>query len=286
MSARERHSRGRGTTASSSARTEEGIWLSEERAPLPRLIPARGRRGRGIVEGWALAVAVVAIVALGFAGVSAAVRSSGGRRAAGASASDVAEKNPTPTAVWAHMKSYGVKLHFPASPAEMVAVGYHQAWNTRATDMLPQAPVHPRDTYASTKAALKAVPALKMFLMMSRGRGASEYSAADCAVRPGATVLSPVDGVVTLVKTYHLVGYGTDYRVEIEADGASPVRLVMIHLRDVRVKPGMRVDGGVSPIATVRHLPIDSQVNRYVPVVADHTHIQINNVGYTLSSGG
>ena len=58
------------------------------------------------------------------------------------------------------------------------------------------------------KAALARDPSLKLFLMMSRGRGTSEYSAVDCAVMPGATVCSPVDGTVRLVKRTSSRGAG------------------------------------------------------------------------------
>ena len=63
-------------------------------------------------------------------------------------------------------------------------------------------------------------------------------------MKPGAIVLSPVTGVVTVVTTYKLEGVGTDYRVEIEADGADAVRVVLIHLTDIVVKVGERVEGG------------------------------------------
>ena len=85
------------------------------------------------------------------------------------------------------MKRYGVALHFPASAADMLAVGFHQAWNTKATDMLPGLPGAPEGQVRRTRRPRStADPTLKLFLMMSRGRGSSEYSAADCAVKPGS----------------------------------------------------------------------------------------------------
>jgi hypothetical protein len=246
------------------------------------------RDGRALVEAWAVAVGAIVLVAV--VGLSWALLRSGRADAGRVAHADAANltvaeaKAPEPSAVFGHMDRFGVKLHFPASAKDMVGIGFHQAWNTKATDMVPELTVHPNDEYGATRAAIKADPTLKLFLMMARGRGSSDYSAADCAVRPGATVLSPVTGTVTLVKTYKLSGYGTDYRVEIEAEGASPVRVVMIHLQDVKVKEGQRVEGGLTPVAVVRHLgSISSQVNRYLPVPVDHTHVQINAVGYKLN---
>lgn len=258
-----------------------------------RMERRRDRRGRNLFEGWVI-VAAAAVLVLASTLVVRAV--TGGKRgiagpatpkvaAAAVTGSTSTETSPAATAVFGTMGKYGVKMHFPAIPGDMVAIGFHQAWNVKATDMKPSLAVHPRDKYANTKAALQKDPSLKLFLMMSRGRGSSQYSAVDCAVKPGAIVLSPVTGVVTLVKTYQLSGVGKDYHIEIKADGADPVRVVLIHLQDVTIKTGERVEGGVTPLATVRHLKIDSQVNRYLPVAADHTHMQINAVGYKLNEG-
>lgn len=256
----------------------------------------RARTGRSLVDGWMLAVGGVVVLVAVFIAARALLAAPGVKKAA-ASKSGVAlaesvaanlgkPSGADPTAVFAKMKGLGVELHFPAVPSDMVAVGYHQAYNVHGIEMVPQLAVHPKDKYEATKQALRDDPSLKLFLMMSRGRGSSEYSAADCAVKPGSLILAPVTGEVTLVKTYTLAGYGKDYQVEIKADGAPKVRVVLIHIKDVTVKAGERVEGGVSPIATVRHLTgIDNQVNRYLPVAADHTHVQINAVGYRLNSG-
>jgi hypothetical protein len=304
MRPRERGTRGRvvrpvsenGGWAATPARGAEGVRESgptELRQPrdLGRLRERRRRDGR--MDAWILAAAVLVVVlGLGMA-VHALARPKAGQTSRpsatarrGASTKRQDGTSAEQSAVFAHLKRYGIAVHFPAIPSDMVAVGFHQAYNVHATDLVPVLQVHPKDKYLATKAALKDDPSLKLFLMMSRGRGSSEYSAADCAVRPGTILVAPVTGVVTLVKTYQLAGYGTDYRVEIKADGAAPVRLVMIHITDVTVKPGDRVEGGVTPVATVRHLRgIDSQVNKYLPVPADHTHLQVNNVGYTLQGG-
>lgn len=267
-----------------------GGWTRDENG-VPRG-SRRDRKGRNLVEGWMLAAGAVVIVAGAFlaarslsaapakttvASASAVTVTGGGKQVEEAPAS------PEPTAAFAKIGDTDVPLHFPATAEEFVAVGFHQAWNAKATDMEPQLEVHPRDEYESTKKALKDDRSLKLFLMMSRGRGSSEYSAVDCAVKPDALLVAPVSGTVTLVKKYKLEGTIDDYHIEFKADGAEKLRVVMIHVKDVSVKEGDRVEGGVTPVATVRHLPIDSQVNRYLPVEADHTHIQINAEGYKLN---
>jgi hypothetical protein len=261
----------------------------------------RVRNGRPLFEPWMAVAGAIAVVAL-LSGARAVLGTRGdpgraGRTGGGASAKAKSDAgvpgggnaadppDGTGTAVFARLRKYDTRMRFPASSDEMLAVGFHQSWNPNGTEMMPALTAHGKDKYESTKKALAADARLKLFLMMSRGRGSSEYTAADCAVKPGATILSPVTGVVTLVTTYHLIDYGADYRIEIKADDAEPVRVVLIHLRDPKVKVGQRVLGGVTPIAVVRHLTIDSQVNRYLPWPADHTHVQVNAVGYKLNAG-
>jgi hypothetical protein len=55
-------------------------------------------------------------------------------------------------------------------------------------------------------------------------------------------VLSPVNGVVTVVKTYDLYRKITDYHVEIQPDGYPDLRIAIIHIDDVRVGVGQRLE--------------------------------------------
>jgi hypothetical protein len=51
----------------------------------------------------------------------------------------------------------------------------------------------------------------------------------------------------------------------------------MIHIDKVKVKKGWRVTGGVSKVAVVRNLKMNSTIDRYVPAKhVDHVHIQVN----------
>ena len=233
-----------------------------------------------VVAGTVLAVAVVlacvAIVRAAFPQVRNGV--SGTKHASGGIAAP-------PTAVFAHVSSHRIAIHFPASRENMLDVGFHQAYNPKAYVFVPTMRVLPIAAPATTKALLAAASSTGLFEQALRGRGSPERSAADCAVRPDSQLLSPVPGTVTLVKSYKLEGRNNDLQLEIEPDGAPLLRVVMIHIRNVTVKAGDRVTGGVTPVATVRHLTLDSSVNRYLPVSpADHTHIQVNDQRYRLPS--
>jgi hypothetical protein len=185
---------------------------------------------------------------------------------------------PVPTRTYARNASWHLRLNLPASPADLLAVGFHQASGKKVLMQTPTSSVIRIYKPIKTKKLLGKVAGLKMFQQALRGRGTSNMTAADCAVKPNSVILSPSTGTVMLVKNYRLYGVYRDVQLEIQPDGASPkIRVVVLHIQDPKVKVGDRVQGGVTPIATVRHFRFLSSVNRYLPVkYADHTHIQIN----------
>lgn len=181
------------------------------------------------------------------------------------------------TGTFARMAGSKLRIHLPALSDKLVAVGFHQADNRKALRFLPSMKCHRIDTAAKTRALLKKDHSLKLFQQPLRGRHDSNFTAADCAVLPKTTVVAPVSGVVTSVRHYKLYGRIYDLRLEIKPDGARHLRVVMIHITGVKVKKGQRVVGGITPVAVVRHLKLDSTINRFVPVKRiDHVHVQVN----------
>jgi len=180
------------------------------------------------------------------------------------------------TFTFARMAGSKLDIHVPAGPKYFVAVGFHQADNKKAVRFVPLMTCHKIDKVSVIKPLLKKGK-IKLFQQPLRGRGDSNLTAADCAVKPKTTVVAPVTGVVTNVRHYKLYGYIDDLRLEIKPDGWAHLRVVMIHITNVKVKAGQRVVGGVTPVAVVRHLPFVSTINRFVPVSPiDHVHIQVN----------
>ncbi|MDR3685475.1 MAG: hypothetical protein P4L93_00725 [Coriobacteriia bacterium] len=218
----------------------------------------------------------VPALASGMADTSGTVATSGTPGATG-TADATKSVTPTPTTTFARMAGSKLYIHFPAPADKLVAVGFHQASNTKSVRFVPTMTCHKIDKAAKTKALLKRDKKLKLFQQPLRGRGDSNLTAADCAVPPKTVVFAPVDGVVTNVRHYMLYGYIYDLRLEIKPDGSPHLRVVMIHITGVKVKKGDRVVGGVTPVAVVRHLPFVSTINRFVPVKPiDHVHVQVN----------
>jgi hypothetical protein len=189
------------------------------------------------------------------------------------------------TACFGRMAGTKLDIHFPAGPKILVAVGFHQSDNSKAVRFIPLLKCHKIDKAKNTKALIKKKSVI-LFQQPLRGRGDSNFTAADCAVPPKTTVVAPVTGVVTSVRHYKLYGYIDDLRLEIKPDGSAykHLRVVMIHITSVKVKKGQHVIGGVTPVAVVRKLPLVSTINHFVPVKVDHVHIQVNLDSYKGAS--
>lgn len=170
-----------------------------------------------------------------------------------------------------------LKLSLPGKDGDVVGIGFHQAERREAIAIKPAVKYFDRESTATVREAVVASKEPVLFVMTPRGRGSALTSAMDIAMVPGAAVYCPVDGVVTVVKTYNLYGKMMDYHVEIQPDGYPDLRVAIIHIDNIQVTVGQRVHRRVDQIGWMRPLPgITSQVNKYLPHQCDHVHIQVN----------
>ena len=145
----------------------------------------------------------------------------------------------------------GARLVVPA--ADPAAVGFHQGGFSD----------------------LELSPTGDHVVMASRNRSTAPTSAVDVAVGRDRTVTSPVTGTVTQVAEYSLYGRVPDVLVTIEPDDAA-VSVRMMHLTDVSIEPGDRVEAGES-VARARQLPMGSQVDRHHDGPAGpHVHLDVS----------
>lgn len=170
----------------------------------------------------------------------------------------------------------GLRLHHPA-PAPL-AVGFHEAATERALPMRPIGrPVRGRgDTWTQITGATAAT-GWPYVILGSRGRSSLPSTAVDVALRDGEPVLAPVSGEVTDVRSYLLEGRYPDRRIEIRPDDAPTRRVVVIHVEDVQVSAGDRVEAGRTPMAgTARRFPFVSQIDsETAPDHWPHVHIEV-----------
>ena len=117
------------------------------------------------------------------------------------------------------------------------------------------------------------------FVMSSRGRGTPATSAADVVMRSGAKVLSPVSGTVVSVTPYRLYcGSENDVRILIKPRGRPDIRVMVLHVTDVRVHAGQRVAFAYTVLGTPRSFTsFPDQVDRYVPGGHPHVHVEVES---------
>lgn len=173
----------------------------------------------------------------------------------------------------------GLSLSLPAKSGSVIAVGFHQAERKEAHAFNPMGDCFNKETTSTVRGAVLESERPVLFVMDSRGRGTAATTAADIAMVPNANVYSPVDGVVTKVKIYDLYSKVTDYHIEIQPDGFPDLRVVLIHMDNIQIVEGQRVQRRETHIGRMRALPqINSQILRYLPERADHVHMQVNPV--------
>lgn len=164
-----------------------------------------------------------------------------------------------------------VRLRSPAGVPRLV--GFHEASSRTARRMRPSGRLianhnrRYRPPRRSAGAAYRVMP--------SRGRGTPATSAVDVAMRSTAPVRSAVTGRVSYVGGYRLYGRHRDMIVVIVPRRRPSLRVVMLHIRDVRVRPGQRVAAGRTRVATrARRLPFISQIDTWTGR-APHVHVEI-----------
>jgi hypothetical protein len=88
-----------------------------------------------------------------------------------------------------------------------------------------------------------------------------------------------VDGTVEAAEAFNLYGVYPDMRVAIIPDGRPDLRVVLLHLEDIRVAPGTRVKAGETMVGRVRPLSLYFQSDigsDYTGDEGNHVHLQIN----------
>lgn len=192
-----------------------------------------------------------------------------------------------PTPIFAAYR--GLKLRLPVPVARLTELGFHQAaypYALRMTTPLPDAKLSEAGNRQGTGRDATSQPTgedavlVGKVLRMWRPRPGRPDTAADVGGRPGTKVYSPVTGTVVKIKTYKLYGKWSDFEVHIRPDGYPQVDLVMIHVTDLTVKQGARVEAGVTQVASIRKLSdkVNEQLADYMKGGGgDHVHMQLNN---------
>jgi murein DD-endopeptidase MepM/ murein hydrolase activator NlpD len=276
---------------------DAGFTLGDSRRQRARSQRSRIRRQRTIALGVVVAFLAIASVAAASM-IGNAVRT--GQRRAVASSTPVAAAEPAParpsvsgaltaqpTPTFATFKN--LELHLPVQARALTELGFHQASFTYAFPLktfLKDADLdkaaEKRGTGRKVETAVTSENRLtgSVLRLWRPNRPGRPDTAVDVGALAGSPVVSPVTGTVLRVKRYKLYGKYDDYRVHIGPEGYPTVDVVLIHLDNVLVKKGDRVEAGVTPIAQVRRLSnlMSLELGTYTAGPGDHTHLQLNNI--------
>lgn len=157
-------------------------------------------------------------------------------------------------------------------------VGFHEAAYTVA---LPMAPLDP----PSANHGRGHIPfhaqghkrTAEVIVLPTRLRESSPASAIDVAVKAGAPIVAPVDGVVTAVKPYNLYNKYPDYRIEIAPAGHPELQLTVLHVTGPQVAVGDTLVAGQTPFAQQATLfPFESQIDRFSAAMTGSAHPHVH----------
>jgi hypothetical protein len=153
----------------------------------------------------------------------------------------------------------GVVLRHPAARVERI--GFHESTLDGAQQ-------------------LQTLPTSAPSLVLEgRARDTTARGAADVMVDPDAEIRAPVTGTVRYAGTYVLYCKYSDDFLVIEPDDHPGWEVKMLHIDGVRVRPGARVQAGVTVVAPrATRLPFESQVEEgsYRPAWP-HVHVEIDD---------
>lgn len=162
------------------------------------------------------------------------------------------------------------RVHLAHPSAVVDFVGFHQSSQPTAIPLQPS-PL-----------------AVDPTVLWGRGRGTDRRSAADIVVPPNHQIRAPVTGTVVLGEAYRLYCKYADQRLAIVPDADPSVRVTVLHVTGVRVRPGDRVEAGKTVVAdSANVLPFRSQVDALDPHAPwPHVHVEVNPGAVARAAAG
>lgn len=157
------------------------------------------------------------------------------------------------------------------TPAEVVErVGFHQSSHPGAIGMVAADPAP-----------------VRMTTMASRNRNTHPAGAADIAVEPTTAIVAPIAGTVARAGNYTLYCRYRDGFVVINPDGRPDLEVKILHITDVAVQAGERVEVGDRIAAHATSFPFQSQIDRLTGEPSwPHVHIEVVDPSVPRRSAG
>jgi hypothetical protein len=171
----------------------------------------------------------------------------------------------------------GVDVVLPVARDVTTAIAYHPV---DYEDTVPFSPSGERLGGGGLGEALADVFAggggVQYYLMEGSAMQTSPgTSGLDVGAVPGSAVVSPVDGRVTAIKRYRILGRYADVEIGIQLAADPSLLLLVTHIASPQVALGDAVARGESVLGEVRGLPpsLDQALSRYTSDHGDHVQL-------------
>jgi hypothetical protein len=112
------------------------------------------------------------------------------------------------------------------------------------------------------------------------GEQSSSTAGLDVGAVPGSAVISPVDGKVTAIKEYSILGRYKDVEIDIRLAADPSLLLIVTHISRPKVEIGDVVQRGTTTLGSVRGFPpaLDQALSQYTSDNGDHVQLVLVRV--------
>lgn len=245
--------------------------------PASRRRSGRPRRRNQILRRRILALAVLATLIVAAVWAAYAIPGATPARVPQSAALPAADASPGDAGQVVVASVEGVDIVLPVARDVTTAVAFHPV-DYEGT--VPFSPSGERLGGGGLGEALADVFAggggVQYYLMDGTGAQSSPAtSGLDVGAVPGSPVVSPVDGKVTGIKQYSILGRYPDVEIAIQVARDPSLLLVVTHIAKPQVALGDVVARGQSVLGEVRGLPttLEQALSRYTSDTGDHVQL-------------
>ncbi len=184
-------------------------------------------------------------------------------------------------------RTQGVDLLLPVQKAATTAIAFHPVDNPNAVALTPYGELISGGGLATRLAdVFQSGGDVRYYLMGGNGADRSASTAGlDVGAQPASFVFSPIDGHVTSVKDYRLLGRYTDTEVDIQFADDPSLLLVVTHIEKPAVKIGDEVAAGQTLLGRVRAYPqaVSQSLKQFTSDAGDHVQLVVLRVTASLA---
>jgi murein DD-endopeptidase MepM/ murein hydrolase activator NlpD len=180
-----------------------------------------------------------------------------------------------------------VEVLLPVAQQVTTAVAFHPVDNADAVSFTPVGERLGGGDLGQKLADIFAGGGGVQYYLMGGDGGDQSSSTAglDVGAVPGSPVVCPVDGKVTAIKHYSILGRYDDVEIDVRVASDPSLLLLITHVAKPQVQIGDVVERGVTSLGEVRGLPagLSQSLSQYTSDNGDHLQLVVLRVSGGLS---